>query len=97
MNVLGCQLSQPVLNVQGSARSSALLPDRQAPTSTGLTNSRSSLPARPYWMDNSYATEQDGSFVPPALTTSIEKMLLVMPSSRCTAFTFLLLCCSRLS
>lgn len=83
MSVLGCQLSQLILNVQGSARGSALLPDRQGSMSASLTNRNLTLPAGaacPYWLDNSYATEQDGSFVPPALTTSIEKILLVMPT-----------------
>ncbi len=84
MSILGCQLSQPVLVVQGSARGSALLPDRQGCMSASLTNRNLTLPAgaaRPYWMDNSHPTEQNGSFVPPALTTIIEKTLLVMPAS----------------
>ncbi len=62
--------------------------------SASLTKSTSSLPsgtARPYWMDNVFATEQNGSFVPPALTTSTEKMLLVMPGSHCTSSMLLLL------
>ncbi len=87
MSVLGRQLSQPILVVQGSARGCALVPDRQGSSmSASLTNRNLTLPAgaaRPYWMDNSYPTEQNGSFVPPTLTTSIEKMLLVMPASCC--------------
>ena len=99
MSVLGCQLSQPILFVQGSARGSALPAGKQGSMSVSLTNRNLALPAgaaRPFWMDNPYATEQNGSFVPPALTTSIEKMLLVMPSSRCTSSFVLPLCCSRL-
>ncbi|DBB14759.1 TPA: hypothetical protein ACH3X3_004373 [Trebouxia sp. C0006] len=75
------EVGQSMLQLlQGSARGCALVPDRQGSSmSASLTNRNLTLPAgaaRPYWMDNSYPTEQDGSFVPPTLTTSIEKMLL---------------------
>ena len=84
MSVLGRQLSQPILVVQGSARGCALVPDRQGSSmSASLTNRNLALPAGAAHPYNSYPTEQNGSFVPPALTTSIEKMLLVMPASCC--------------
>lgn len=89
MTVMGCRLSQPNLVVQGSARSSAPLPDRQGPRSTSRTNSSLSLPPgspRPYRMDS--LTEQNISFVPPALTTSTENMLLVMPGPCSSSFMF---------
>ncbi|KAL0039442.1 hypothetical protein WJX79_008577 [Trebouxia sp. C0005] len=72
------EVGQSMLQLlQGSARSSAPLPDRQGPRSTSRTNSSLSLPPgspRPYRMDS--LTEQNISFVPPALTTSTENMLL---------------------
>ncbi|KAA6425466.1 MAG: hypothetical protein FRX49_04364, partial [Trebouxia sp. A1-2] len=84
------EVGQSMLQLlQGSARSSAPLPDRQGPRSTSRTNSSLSLPPgspRPYRMDS--LTEQNISFVPPALTTSTENMLLVMPGPCSSSFMF---------